>query len=82
MRGPYIFVQPGETKVLAEADGPGIINHIWMTPVGDYRLMILRFYWDGEVERQSDKDVMLYDPLVSDLSPCVVHVQATVGVVG
>lgn len=49
---PYIFVQPGETAVLAEAEGPGIINHIWMTPARDKndRLRILRFYWDDETE--------------------------------
>ncbi|MCG8308345.1 MAG: hypothetical protein MI975_13210 [Cytophagales bacterium] len=29
---PYIFIQPGETTVLAEAQGPGIINHIRITP--------------------------------------------------
>ena len=45
---PYIYIEPGETVTLAEMDGPGIINHIWMTPVGDYRLMIFRFYWDDE----------------------------------
>jgi len=47
---PYIHIQPGETFTLGEIDGSGIINHIWMTPVGDYRLMILRFYWDDETE--------------------------------
>ena len=47
---PYLFIQPGETAVLAEADGPGIINHIWLTPARDRedRLRILRFYWDDE----------------------------------
>lgn len=49
---PYVFVQPGETKVLAEAEGPGFINHIWLTPARDGydRLRILRFYWDNETE--------------------------------
>jgi len=47
---PYIHIEPGETFTLGEIDGSGIINHIWMTPVGDYRLMILRFYWDDEEE--------------------------------
>lgn len=47
---PYIHIQSGETFTLGEIDGSGIINHIWMTPVGDYRLMILRFYWDDETE--------------------------------
>ena len=47
---PYIHIQPGETFTLGEIDGSGVINHIWMTPVGEYRLMILRFYWDDETE--------------------------------
>ncbi len=47
---PYVRIEPGETFTLGEIEGPGIINHIWMTPVGDYRLMILRFYWDDETE--------------------------------
>jgi len=45
---PYIHIQPGETFTLGEITDSGVIRHIWMTPVGDYRLMILRFYWDGE----------------------------------
>jgi len=49
---PYVFIQPNEEKVLAEIDGSGIINHIWMTPGRDCndQLRILRFYWDGEEE--------------------------------
>lgn len=47
---PYIHILPGETFPLGEIDGSGVINHIWMTPVGEYRLMILRFYWDDETE--------------------------------
>ncbi|MCK5457961.1 MAG: DUF2961 domain-containing protein, partial [Melioribacteraceae bacterium] len=47
---PYIHIQPGETFTLGEINDSGIINHIWMTPVGDYRFMILRFYWDDEEE--------------------------------
>ena len=29
-------------------DGPGSIQHIWMTPTGNWRYTILRFYWDDE----------------------------------
>jgi len=49
---PYIFIEPGETTVLAESNGPGIINHIWLTTArdGNDRLRILRFYWDDETE--------------------------------
>ncbi len=49
---PYVFIEPGEEKVLADIDGSGIINHIWMTPGrdGNDRLRIIRIYWDGETE--------------------------------
>ncbi len=43
-------IQPGETKVFADIEGPGCIKHIWMTmgiPQEDYcRRIILRMYWD------------------------------------
>ena len=36
---------------LADIDGSGIIRHIWLTcPHGDWRCLILRFYWDEEKE--------------------------------
>lgn len=45
---PYIIIQPKETFEIAHIKGPGIINHIWMTPTGKWRNAILRFYWDGQ----------------------------------
>jgi hypothetical protein len=45
---PCISIKPGETALLADLDGPGAIQQIWMTPTGNYRFSILRFYWDGE----------------------------------
>jgi hypothetical protein len=47
---PYVNIKAGETFVLAEIDGPGAIQHIWMTPNGTWRYSILRFYWDDETE--------------------------------
>jgi len=47
---PYIRIKPGETTTLAEIDGSGAIQHIWMTPTGNWRYSILRIYWDGETE--------------------------------
>ncbi|MDL2229474.1 DUF2961 domain-containing protein [Treponema sp. OttesenSCG-928-L16] len=47
----------GETRVLAEIDGPGVINHIWMTVPDksehDFFVLcdiVLRMYWDDEEE--------------------------------
>jgi hypothetical protein len=45
---PYVRVEPKQTFTLAEIQGPGAIQHIWMTPTGHWRYSILRIYWDGE----------------------------------
>ena len=47
---PYVFIEPKQTFVLAEIQGPGAIQQIWMTPAGNWRFSVLRFYWDGEKE--------------------------------
>jgi hypothetical protein len=45
---PYVRIEPKQTFTLAEIQGPGAIQHIWMTPTGHWRYSILRIYWDGE----------------------------------
>lgn len=52
-------VQPGQTHVLMDEQGPGVITHIWMTFLGpepqgwapkgsaNHQEMLLRIYWDG-----------------------------------
>jgi hypothetical protein len=46
---PYILIGPNETATIAEIDGPGAIQHIWMTIHPDWwRRMVLRMYWDDE----------------------------------
>ncbi len=47
---PYIRIPAGQTFTLAEMEGPGAIQHIWMTPTGNWRFSILRIYWDDEKE--------------------------------
>jgi hypothetical protein len=49
---PSVCIKAGSTFTIAEIDGSGAIQHIWMTPapIGKTRLFILRFYWDGEKE--------------------------------
>jgi hypothetical protein len=43
-----VRVPAGKTFTLAEINGAGAIQHIWMTPTGNWRFSILRMYWDGE----------------------------------
>jgi hypothetical protein len=45
---PSVIIKAGTTFTVAEIDGPGSIQHIWMTPTGVWRNSILRFYWDDE----------------------------------
>ena len=40
-------IEPGETRALADIDGPGMINHIWMTQPNHYREVLLRITWDN-----------------------------------
>ncbi|MHC4565038.1 MAG: glycoside hydrolase family 172 protein [Planctomycetota bacterium] len=52
-------VAPGDTKVLMDVKGPGVVTHIWMTFLGpaphrwakngsaNHQEMLLRMYWDG-----------------------------------
>lgn len=50
------LLKAGETITLAETDGPGVIQHIWMTVTNAVsernryilRDLVLRFYWDKE----------------------------------
>jgi hypothetical protein len=45
---PNFDVAPGATHVMADIEGPGAIQHIWLTPTGHWRFSILRIYWDGQ----------------------------------
>jgi hypothetical protein len=45
---PSVRIQPKTTFTLADVAGQGAIQHIWMTPTGPWRFLVLRFYWDGE----------------------------------
>ena len=47
---PSVRIKTHTTFTLGEISGPGCIQQIWMTPTGNWRHSILRFYWDGEVE--------------------------------
>jgi len=45
---PSIVIKSKTTYTIAEMDGPGSIQHIWMTPTGNWRYTIIRIYWDDE----------------------------------
>jgi len=45
---PCISIAPGDTFQVADIEGPGAVQQIWMTPAGHWRHAILRIYWDGQ----------------------------------
>jgi len=45
---PSVNIKAHSTFTIAEIDGSGSIQHIWMTPTGTWRYSILRFFWDDE----------------------------------
>lgn len=45
---PSVIIKSHSTFTIAEINGPGSIQHIWMTPTGVWRYSIIRFYWDDE----------------------------------
>ena len=45
---PSVVIKKKTTFTVADIDGSGAIQHIWMTPTGTWRYSIIRIYWDGE----------------------------------
>ena len=43
---PSVRINPGQTFVMADIEGQGAIQHVWVTPTGHWRFSILRIYWD------------------------------------
>jgi hypothetical protein len=46
---PSVRIKAKTTFTLGEIKGPGCIQQIWMTPTGNWRHSIVRFYWDDEL---------------------------------
>ena len=47
---PSVAIKAKTTFTMGEITGPGVIQQIWMTPTGNWRHSIIRFYWDDEPE--------------------------------
>lgn len=60
---PSVRIQPGETFEMADIQGQGAIQQIWLTPTGHWRFSILRIYWD-------DSDVPAVECPVGDFFAC------------
>ena len=47
-QNPFLVIGPHQTITLADIKTHGAIQHIWMTPTGNWQWTILRMYWDDE----------------------------------
>jgi hypothetical protein len=46
---PCIMIPSGKTETILDVQGPGIIQHIWITVDNTFhRDLIIRMYWDGQ----------------------------------
>jgi hypothetical protein len=45
---PAVVIKSGETYTMADITASGAIQHIWMTPGGNWRFLVFRIYWDDE----------------------------------
>ena len=45
---PSVVIEAGTTFEMADIEGPGTIEQIWLTPTGNWRFSILRIYWDDQ----------------------------------
>lgn len=45
---PLVRIQAGEEHVVADIEGPGAIQQIWLTPTGNFRYSIIRIWWDDQ----------------------------------
>ena len=45
---PSVKIEPGQTFELADIEGQGAIQQIWLTPTGHWRHLILRCFWDDQ----------------------------------
>jgi hypothetical protein len=45
---PSVRIEPGQTFEMADIQGQGAIQQIWMTPTGNWRYSVFRIYWDDQ----------------------------------
>jgi hypothetical protein len=45
---PSIHIAPGEERTIADIQGTGAIQQMWMTPTGAFRFSIIRIFWDDQ----------------------------------
>jgi hypothetical protein len=78
---PSVVIKGKSAFTLAEINGPGSLRSIWMTPTGNWRTSILRFYWDDESDPSVEVPVADFFasgwakwdrcPLIQSLPVCV-----------
>lgn len=71
---PFIPVRSGELVTLADIEGPGCINHIFLTSDHPrYRELVLRIFWDRENEPSVEVPLGDFFAMGHDFSPHEVY---------
>jgi hypothetical protein len=75
---PSVKIEPGQEFVMADIVGSGSIQHIWLTPTGDWRSQVVRMYWDDDPQPAVECPVGVFFSLgwgkyapVNSLAVCV-----------
>ncbi len=46
---PFVRIPAGATHTMADIQGPGVVQHVWLTPaLKQWRFAIIRIYWDDQ----------------------------------
>ena len=78
---PFIPVPAGQTITLADINGPGCINELFITSnLAAYRALVLRFYWDEETVPSVEVPIGDFFAMGHDSAPHLVQsLPVTVG---
>ncbi len=70
---PFVRVAAGELVTLADIEGPGCLNEVFITSnLPELRALVLRFYWDGEAQPSVEVPVGDFFAIGHDAAPHLV----------
>jgi len=71
---PFIGVKAGETVTLADIEGPGCINEIFLTSdIANYGALVVRMYWDNEATPSVEAPMGAFFAMGHDAHPHTVN---------
>ena len=68
---PSVIVKAQTNFTLGEIEGPGVIQHIWMTCFpSHWRSLVLRIYWDDEEQASVETPIGDFSAMVGAAFQC------------